>query len=66
MSEECEMLAKCAFFLEFGKDSEVVKQGWIRTFCENREKSKDCKRKQVSIQTGKPPADNMSPSGTLL
>jgi hypothetical protein len=66
MSEECELLDKCGFFLNFGKDSEVVKQGWIRTFCENRERSEGCKRKQIRKQTGKPPADNMSPSGTLL
>jgi hypothetical protein len=66
MSEKCELLDKCGFFLNFSNDSEVVKQGWIRILCENREKSENCKRKQIRKQTGKPPADNMSPSGTLL
>ena len=66
MPERCELLNKCGFFLNFKGNSEVVKQGWIRTFCESKEKSKKCKRKEIRRTTGKPPKDNMAPTGKLL
>jgi len=66
MPENCELLEKCGFFLNFKKNSEVVKQGWIRSFCESKEKSEKCERKKVRTQTGKPPADNMAPTGKML
>jgi hypothetical protein len=66
MSEKCELLEKCGFFLNFRGNSEVVKQGWVRSFCEDQKKSEKCKRKEIRKQTGKPPADNMAPTGKLL
>lgn len=56
MSEKCELLDKCGFFLNFKANTEVIKQGWIRMFCENEEKSEKCERKKIRKQTGKPPA----------
>ncbi len=66
MGEQCENLEKCGFFLNFKGNSEVVKKGWVRMFCESKEKSEHCERKKIKKQTGKPPADNMSPSGKML
>jgi len=66
MPEECELLKRCGFFLNFQGNSEVVKQGWIRMFCEDIEKSEKCERKKVRKETGKPPADNMTPTGKML
>ena len=66
MSEECELLDKCGFFLNFKANSEVIKQSWIRMFCENNEKSEKCERKKFRKKTGKPPADNMAPTGKML
>ncbi len=66
MSEPCENLEKCGFFLNFKGNSEVVKKGWVKMFCESKEKSEKCERKKIKKQTGKPPADNMSPSGKML
>lgn len=66
MSEKCELLEKCGFFLNFKGNTEVAKQGWIKMFCENKERSAKCERKKIRNQTGKPPADNMTPSGKLL
>lgn len=66
MSEPCELLEKCGFFLNFKKNSEVVKKGWIRSFCESKEKSERCERKKVRRKTGQPPADNMAPTGKML
>ena len=66
MPEPCEFLDKCGFFLNYRGNTEVVKQGWIRLFCEDQVKSEQCARKKVRKQTGQPPADNMSPTGDLL
>ena len=66
MPEKCELLDKCGFFLNFKGNSEVIKNGWINIFCDSKEKSEKCKRKEIRQQTGKPPADNMSPMGTML
>lgn len=66
MSEKCELLETCGFFLSFQGNSEVIKQGWISNFCESKDKSEKCERKKVRNQTGKPPADNMAPTGRML
>jgi len=66
MSEKCELLDTCGFFLNFKGNSEVVKKGWIRNFCESREKSERCERKRIRRETGQPPPDNMAPTGTML
>ncbi|OQC47101.1 MAG: hypothetical protein BWX58_01717 [Deltaproteobacteria bacterium ADurb.Bin026] len=66
MSEKCELLNTCGFFINFRGNTEVVKQGWIKMFCESKEKSEKCKRKEIRKQTGKPPVDNMTPTGKML
>lgn len=66
MSDKCELLDTCGFFLNFKGNSEVIKQGWIRSFCESRVKSERCERKKIRAQTGQPPVDNMTPTGKLL
>lgn len=66
MLDQCEMLGKCGFFTNFKGNSEVIKQGWVKTYCENHSKSSKCERKKIRAQTGKPPADHMAPTGKLL
>jgi hypothetical protein len=66
MLESCENLYGCSFFQDFQGNSDVVKQGWIKMFCEDNAKSEKCKRKQLKRDTGKPPPPNMSPTGTML
>lgn len=66
VSDKCELLEKCGFFLNYQGNSEVIKKGWIRMFCESKAKSETCERKKIRMKTGKPPADNMTPSGKLL
>ncbi len=66
MSAPCEFLDKCGFFLNYMGNTEVIKQGWIRMYCENQEKSKQCERRKVREHTGRPPADNMCPTGKAL
>jgi len=66
MPEKCELLDICGFFLNFSANTEVIRQGWIGLFCESQEKSEQCERKRIRKQTGKPPADNMAPTGKML
>lgn len=64
--QECEFLSKCGFFKNFQGNPEVIKQGWVRMYCENSEKSEKCQRKSYRKKTGSPPADNMSPTGKII
>ncbi|MBF0378123.1 MAG: hypothetical protein HQK72_11655 [Desulfamplus sp.] len=66
MSENCELMEKCGFFLNFKGNSEAIKEGWISMFCKDQTKSEKCQRKIIRKKTGKPPADNMTPTGKLL
>jgi hypothetical protein len=66
MPEKCELLEKCGFFLNFKGNSEVAIEGWVRLFCEDKEKSESCQRKRTRKLTGKSPADNMTPTGKML
>lgn len=66
MAESCELLEKCGFFKNFKGNSEVVKNGWIRMYCSDKIKSETCKRKEIRKTTGKPPEDNMAPTGKLI
>jgi hypothetical protein len=66
MEETCENLAKCGFFVNFKSNTEVVKNSWVRLYCESKAKSENCERKKIKRQTGKPPADNMAPTGKIL
>ncbi len=64
--EKCELLDTCGFFLNFRGNSEVVKQGWIRMYCQDKEKSERCERKKYRKRTGQAPPDNMAPTGKML
>ncbi len=66
MSKKCELLEKCGFFLNFKGNPECLHEGWISLYCENNEKSEKCKRKEIRMQTGKPPPDNMTPTGKII
>jgi hypothetical protein len=66
MCEKCEFIDKCGFFMNYKGNSEVMKNGWVRLFCEKKEWSEKCERKIYRTEHGKHPADNMSPTGQLL
>ncbi len=66
MAGECELINKCGFFLNYKGNTEVLKKGWIKMYCSSKEKSMKCKRKEIRLKTGKPPADNMAPTGKML
>ncbi|MBF0573030.1 MAG: hypothetical protein HQK69_04640 [Desulfamplus sp.] len=64
--EMCENISQCGFFLNFKGNSEVLQKSWIKLFCEDKTKSEKCERKKIRKQTGKPPIDNMAPTGKIL
>lgn len=66
MQDKCEHLRKCGFFIQFKGNPEVVKEGWIRMYCSDRQKSENCVRKKIRQETGAPPPDNMTPTGVLI
>jgi hypothetical protein len=66
MNHQCENLEECGFFINFKGNSEVAKNGWIRIFCENLERSELCERKIFKMKNRQIPPDNMAPTGTLL
>jgi len=66
MLEKCPFLEKCGFFINFKGNSEVIKNGWVNLYCNDKGKSERCERKKIRQQTGKPPADNMAPNGQML
>jgi hypothetical protein len=66
MSEKCELLEKCGFFQNYRGSSEVIKQGWVLLFCDSKESSEKCERKKIRRATGKPPDDELAPTGRML
>jgi hypothetical protein len=66
MEQNCELLEKCGFFINFKGNSEVIRQGWVRMFCQSQEKSERCQRKKIRRETGSPPPDNMAPTGDVI
>jgi hypothetical protein len=43
-----------------------VKNGWIRLYCQDKEKSETCERKKYGKANGKPAPVNMAPTGKML
>ena len=66
IKDKCEFIDKCGFFLNYQGNSDFARNGWIKLFCENLEWSEECERKKYRESTGKPPADNMAPNGSML
>jgi len=64
--EHCELLETCAFFNKYKSNDGVIKQGWIRMYCQSHDKSERCKRKKIRRESGKPPVDNMAPTGDII
>lgn len=62
----CENLEFCNFFQQFKAHQEVIKQGWIRTYCQSSEQSNTCVRKKIKKETGQAPAPNIAPTGKVI
>ena len=59
---ECEIISYCGFYAKFGDGHDEVLAGFIREYCKGP-KSDKCARKTYIREHGKPPEDEMMPSG---
>ena len=59
--EDCELLKQCGFLIRYKGNTEEIKQIWMKNFCKNKLKSKDCERKKYKEKTGKTPPDHKTP-----
>lgn len=66
MTQKCEFIDQCGFFLNFSTNMHVIKESWIKLYCLDREISDLCERKKLRQKTGSPPVDNMAPTGKLM
>ena len=54
------------FFQKYALNLEIIKNAWIEMYCNDPEKSKECKRKIYKDKNGVMPVPNMAPSGKLI
>jgi len=66
MTQKCEYLDQCGFFLNFANNMEVIKESWIKLYCHDSEISELCERKIIRHKTGNSPVSNMAPTGKLM
>jgi hypothetical protein len=62
----CEFYDTCGFFHGHRDSGEHLNKGWSSMFCDDLEMSQNCKRKKIMLETGKPPIDNMTPTGKFV
>lgn len=65
MNKKCELINTCGFFANYLAHFEVVKEKWVKLYCDSKVTSDLCERKKIRNQTGKPPEDRMAPTGKL-
>ena len=58
---KCKLFDTCGFLRSLGSDNKGMIKGWLRSFCEDEEKSKSCSRIMFNAQTGLMPPDGMEP-----
>ena len=64
MSEQCELLEDCGYFKKYQASKDAVCKGFIQKYCKGQQQ-KDCKRKAYRKEHGKPPSEDMMPSGHM-
>jgi len=62
---ECELLANCGFYKKYQGTLDLACRGFIKTYCRGTQMN-ECVRKQYRMENGKPPADDMMPSGQMV
>jgi len=63
--EECPMLAKCGFVKKYSGTKDVLIKGILNAYC-NGPKQNECQRKVYRQKHGKPPSDDMLPTGKFI
>ncbi len=62
---DCELLSRCGFFIKYCQTKDLACKGFMRMYCKG-DKQEECKRKIFRKQHGKPPSDDMLPSGQMI
>lgn len=62
---DCELLADCGFFQKYQDTLDMACRGFLNTYCRG-EKMDECERKKYRMEHGKPPSDDMMPSGQMI
>lgn len=62
---ECDLLQSCGFFQKYQDTLNLACRGFIKTYCTGG-KMDECKRREYRLQHGKPPLDDMLPSGQMM
>jgi hypothetical protein len=65
MENECQYLSTCGFFKKYQLSKDLACKGFIAMYCKGP-KMNDCKRLEYRKKNGKPPIDDMMPSGHIL
>ena len=63
--EECPMLAKCGFVKKYSGTKDVLIKGILNAYCKGP-KQNECQRKVYRQKHGKPPSDDMLPTGKFI
>ena len=61
----CELLDSCGFFKKYQATHDLACKAYIQQYCKGP-KMDQCKRKEYRDQHGKPPPDDMMPTGGML
>ena len=59
---DCELLGTCGFFKKYEGSLDLACRGFIKAYCKG-DKMDLCARKKFRAENGKPPHDDMMPSG---
>lgn len=62
----CENFSKCGFLNQHYPDKKGMYWGWVKSFCEDFQKSQDCRRNQYIHKYGVMPPDDMTPEGLYI
>lgn len=65
MAKECELLSTCGFFAKYQSTNDLTCKGFLSTFCRGSLMD-SCRRKQIKMETGKSPVDDMMPNGFMF
>lgn len=65
MQKECPYLPGCGFFRKYQSSKDMACKGFIAMYCKGA-KMNECKRLEYRKEQGKPPVDDMMPSGQIL
>ena len=62
---DCELLETCGFFDKYRHSLDMACKGFLKTYCHGSQMD-ECKRKEYRKANGKPPHDDMLPTGQMM